>query len=274
MKLYIKQIVIEKNGKITQSLKFNKRLSVVKGSAELYDIVKLLLGKQEAAKSFHNIRFLAMVELDKIYYIRGSKSKSELLFNVSVCANELECASEYFKAVKLSGEMDSALFFHRFKRQDYPHRLFKYKDLLKYYPNRDFALLTNGYGTTRSFRGFIADYIKHFKPIKLREDRDYYLKLSNEGEFKMGFLDNDEKVSLSQSENVLYHYYSFISIADFWLRAEKIRNFNRVNKPLIVSNFLELLDDSINLGEIVRRTNKIDRQVIILSEKQVDNKTL
>ena len=175
MKLYIKQIVIEKNGKITQSLKFNKRLSVVKGSAEIYDIIKLLLGIKEAARSFYNIRFLAVVELDKTYYIRGSKNKGDLLFDVSIFSDETECTEEYFDTLKEADEINSSLFFHRFKRQDFPHKLFRYRDLLKYYPNGDFSAITNGYGTTRSFRGFITDYIKHFKPIKLREDKELFL---------------------------------------------------------------------------------------------------
>lgn len=274
MNLYVKQIVIEKNGKITESLKFDKGLSVVKGSAEIYDIIKLLLGIKEAARSFCNIRFFAVVELDKTYYIRGSKNKGDLLFDVSISSDETECTEEYFEMVKESVEIDSALFFHRFKRQDFPHKLFRYRDLLKYYPNGDFSAITNGYGTTRSFRGFITDYIKHFKPIKLREDKDLYLKLSNEGEFNVGLINSNEKVFLSESESVLYHYLSFISIADFWSRAEKIRNLNHVNKPLIVSNFLERLDCSIDLSEIVRRTNKIDRQVIIFSEKYVNITTI
>lgn len=274
MNMYIKQIVIEKNGKITESLIFNKRLSVVKGSSVLYDIIKLLLGKREAAHSFHDISFLAVVELDKIYYIRGRKNKSDLLFEFSVFCNEAECTKEYFDALKEADEIDSSLFFHRFKRQDFPHKLFRYKDLLKHYPNGDFSAITNGYGTTRSFRGFITDYIKHFKPIKLREGKELYLKLSGEGEFNVGYLGNEEKVFLSESENMLYHYLSFISIADFWSRAEKIRNLNRVNKPLIVSNFLERLDDSIDLSEIVRRTNKIDRQVIMFSERPINGTTI
>ena len=90
----------------------------------------------------------------------------------------------------------------------------------------------------------------------------------------MGFINNNDKVFLSESENMLYHYLSFISIADFWSRAEKIRNLNRVNKPLIVSNFLERLDGSIDLSEIVRRTNKIDRQVIMFSEKPINSTTI
>ena len=270
MKLYIKQIMIEKNRKITESLEFNKGLSVVKGSAEIYDIIKLLLGIKEDVRSFYNIRFFAVVELDKTYYIRGSKNKGDLLFNVSIFSDETECTEEYFDAIKDANEINAVLFFHRFKRQDFPHKLFRYRDLLKYYPNGDFSAITNGYGTTRSFRGFITDYIKHFKPIRLRANKDLFLKLSTDGEFNVGFINNNDKVFLSESENMLYHYLSFISIADFWSRAEKIRNLNRVNKPLIVSNFLERLDNSIDLSEIVRRTNKIDRQVIMFSEKPIN----
>lgn len=274
MMLYIKQIIIEKNGKITKSLEFAKGLSVVKGSAEIYDIIKLLLGIKEAARSFYIIRFLAVVEHDKTYYIRGSKNKGDLLFDVSIFSDETECTEEYFDTLKEADEINSSLFFHRFKRQDFPHKLFRYRDLLKYYPNGDFSAITNGYGITRSFRGFITDYIKHFKPIKLREDKDLFLKLSNDGEFNVGFINNNDKVFLSESENMLYHYLSFISIADFWSRAEKIRNLNRINKPLIVSRFLELLDDSIDVSDIVRRTNKIDRQVIMFSEKPVNGTTI
>ncbi len=274
MKLYIKKIIIEKNRKITESLEFNKGLSVVKGSAELYDVIKLLLGKQEAARNFYDVRFLAVVELDKTYYIRGRKDKGNLLFDFSVCLDDKECRDEYFEKVQQSREIDSSLFFHRFKRQDYPHKLFRYKDLLKNYPDGDFSTLTNGYGTTRSFRGFTTDYIKDFKPVRLREDKVFFLKLSDNGEFNVGYLDSNEKIFLSESENILYHYLSFISIADFWSKAEKIRNLNRVVKPLIVSNFLERLDDSINLSEIVRRTNQIDRQIIIFSEEQVNHTLL
>lgn len=267
--MYIKEIIIEKNGKTTESLNFNKGTSVVKDSAEIYDIIKLLLWKREAVLSFHNIRFLAVVEIDKTYFIRGRKDRGELLFDFSVYSDDKECRDEYFEAVRQNEEMDSSLFFRSFKRQDYPHKLFKYRDLLKYYPNKDFSALTNGYGTTHSFRAFITDYIKNFKPIKLREGKELYLKLSSDGEFNIGYIGSDEKVFLSESEKVLYHYLSFISIADFWSKAEKIRNLNHVNKPLVVSNFLEHLDDTIDLSEIVCRTNKIDRQVIIFSEKPI-----
>ena len=177
--MYIKQIIIEKNGKITQSLNFKKRLSVIKENTEIYDIIKLLLGKREASHSLYNIKFSAVVQIDKTYYIRGSKNRGELLYEVSVYSDKMECTEIYFKEIKQTQEMDSSLFFHRFKKQDYPHKLFKYRNLLEYYPKGDFSALTNGYGTTRSFRGFVTNYIKHFKPVKLHNNKDYYLKLSD-----------------------------------------------------------------------------------------------
>ena len=84
---------------------------------------------------------------------------------------------------------------------------------------------------------FVAKYIKHYKPLRLRENKELYLKLSPDGEFRVGYLDTDEDVYLSESENILYHYLSFISVAQFWTRAEKIRNLNCVTKPLVVSSF-------------------------------------
>jgi hypothetical protein len=240
---------------------------VVKGSAEIYDIIKLLLGIKEAARSFYNIRFLAVVEHDKTYYIRGSKNKGDLLFDVSIFSDETECTEEYFDTLKEADEINSSLFFHRFKRQDFPHKLFRYRDLLKYYPNGDFSAITNGYGTTRSFRGFITDYIKHFKPIRLRANKDLFLKLSTDGEFNVGFINSNDKVFLSESENVLYHYLSFISVADFWTRAEKIRNLNCVTKPLVVSNFIEFLDESIRISDIMHLSKKAGRQIILFVDK-------
>ena len=49
-------------------------------------------------------------------------------YTAEVAKNIME---EYFEMVKESAEIDSALFCHRFKRQDFPHKLFRYRDLLK-----------------------------------------------------------------------------------------------------------------------------------------------
>ncbi len=263
--MFIKKINIQKNGKLTEKLMFNQGLSIVKGSADLYDVINLIIGNQETGRTFHDIVFDAEVLLDKIYYIRGHKSKGERLFEYKVFYDDnVECTDEYLAMVQQNKELESSLFFHAFKKQNFPHRLMHYKDVLKYYPNGDFASLTNGYGTTRSFRGFMTQYIKYFKPIKLHKGKDLFLKLSNSGQFYVESVNCGEKVLLSDSENTLYHYLSFISIADFWDRAEKIRNMNGVRKPLIVSSFLERIDESIDITNLLEKTNSLDRQIIML----------
>lgn len=269
--MYIKKIVIEKNDANFETYDFCDNLNVVYSNDLLYNIIELLLGIEKQKKYSYDVRFLAIVNIDNIYCICGEKRKGEAKFNLSVYKEnkEIDCLEEYYNLVFQNQELYYDLFFKQFKKQDYPHKLLKYKDLLKYYPNGDFAKLTNGYGTTRSFRGFITDYIKHFKPIKLRDNKELYLKLSSNGEFKVEYLDSDKDVFLSESENILYHYFSFVNVADFWTRAEKIRNLNFVSKPLFISNFLEFLDESINLTEILERTNKIGRQVIMFVPKEV-----
>lgn len=271
--MYIKKIMIEKNGKVTQRYNFSESLNVVPNNTVVYNIIEVLLGIQRPKRYPYNIRFFAVVEFDSICYIRGRKDKGESTFTISVYKEneETDFFEEYYNFVIQNSEMEDALFFHHFKKEDYPHKLLKYRNLFKYYPDGDFAALTNGYGTTRSFRGFITDYIKRFEPIKLRNDKEFFLKLSDNGEFNVGYLDSNEKVFLSESENILYHYLSFLCIADFWDRAEEIRNFNRIEKPLIISSFLERLDSSIDVTEILQRTNALSRQAIILVPNSVQN---
>lgn len=268
--VFIEEIVIEKEGELAQRIKFKQGLSVTESSTELYDIIKLILGTSEPRITFYNVRFSAKVLLDETYYFCGKKDKGEALFDFVVLSeNKKDCAKEYFYNIKQNQELDSSLFFDEFKKQNYPNRLLHYNDLFKYYPNGDFAILTNGYGTTRSFKGFMAQYIKYFKPIKLREDKEWFLRLLPSGKFQVESTNISDKVNLSEVENVLYHYYSFINIADFWDRADRIRNIFSVKKPLIVSSFLERMDESVDISEILRKTNSLDRQTIIFVPKMV-----
>ena len=266
--MFIKEIVIEKDNKIIESLTFRQGLSVIEENDELYEIIKLILGGNERTVAVCNISFRAEVLLDKIYYFYGHKIKGEDTFDFIVLSdNKKDCAKEYFYTIKQNQELDSSLFFDEFKKQNYPNRLLHYNDLFKYYPNGDFATLTNGYGKTRSFKGFMTQYIKYFKPVKLRDDKELYLKLLPSGKFQVESVNTGVRVNLSEVENLLYHYYSFINVADFWDRADRIRNMFAVKKPLIVSSFLERMDESINISEILKKTNSIDRQIIMFVPK-------
>jgi hypothetical protein len=52
--------------------------------------------------------------------------------------------------------------------------------------------------------------------------------------------------------------------AEFWRGFEEIRDLHGVNKPLIIKDFSERLDESIDTKAIIDRTVKLGRQVIVL----------
>jgi hypothetical protein len=72
-------------------------------------------------------------------------------------------------------------------------------------------------------------------------------------------------VCLSESEQILFRYLCFLRTAEFWRGFEEIRNLHGVKKPLIIKDFLERLDESIDTSSIINRTMELGRQVIILT---------
>lgn len=267
--MQIKRIIVKENEKTAVSLSFKDGLTAVENNDYVLDVIFCVLGKKSPSVFSKNYEFLAEVFVDDTYFVSGKKLKGASNWEVTVVKenSEIDCSKEYYEMLKTNDEIDNLSYFYKFKNQGYTHRLEHYKDILKYYPENDFANITHGYGTTRSFRGFMTQYIKNFKPIKLINDRNLYLKLLPNGRFVVMDAESNKKTRLSNNEKILYHYYSFLSLADFWARAERIRNLNRVNKPLIVSQFLEFLDNSIDLQEIGRSANRIGRQVIMLAPK-------
>lgn len=271
MNAYIKELIINKNGKIAVNLSFSEGLTAVENRPVIKDAIHAILGKGTEEKYDCDYMFFAEVFIDQIYCLRGIKPKGEPIwaFLVQRECDGNECTSEYFDLLTSNAEMDELTFFHRSRSQNYPDRLMRYNDILTHYPEGDFARITNGYGKTRSFRGFVTSYIKHFKPICLNENKNLYLNMLPSGRFVITDSQKREVTALSESEKQLYHYHSFLSLADFWSRAEKIRNLNRVNKPLMIAGLVERLDESVDLSEVLRRTDKLDRQTILFVPREV-----
>ena len=268
MDLYIRKLTLEKDGVISHKLSFNKGLTVIEESPDTLEILKLLLKGHSTTKFPYNLCFSAEIIIVKTYYVRGRKNKNELHWKLSVeSENSAEdCFEEFRGLMSASIEIDSLSFFKSSGWQDYSHRLNKYLRLI-YQNDNVFFKHTNSFSSTRTFRAFITQYIKHFKPIRLRENRDYYLVLKQNGVFAVYKGDSDESADLSENERMLSSYLCYLSLADFWERAERIRNLNTVTKPLVISDFMERLDESINTFEILNRTNRLSRQTILLVKR-------
>jgi hypothetical protein len=75
-------------------------------------------------------------------------------------------------------------------------------------------------------------------------------------------------VCLSESEQMLFRYRCFLRTAEFWRGFEDLRNLHGVKKPLIIKDFLERIDESIDTSSIINRTMELGRQVIIFTLPQ------
>lgn len=267
MNMYIKKVIIERDGIPAFNLSFEERLTVVEENAVLYDVIRLLLGQEQPTVYTCDLRFVAVVSTDRIYCVCGEKNKKNSGWCLAVCTERGVPASvdTYFDTVATNEEMDALHFFEHFKRQDYPHRLLRYKEGEWHYQPGELEKITAGYGVTRTFHRYMTRYIRDFQPIRLREDKDLFLKLSPNGAFTVGYRDSDEKVFLSECEDLLYRYLCFLNLAEFWSGAEELRDLHRLNKPLLVSSFLDRLDASVNVDEVLRKTAALPRQTILFA---------
>ena len=99
--------------------------------------------------------------------------------------------------------------------------------------------------------------------------------MKSDGRFKVFYPGICGDVFLSQTEEKLFLYICFLNIAEFWNDIESIRNLHNVTKPLLIKNFLEYLDESAEIENLIKRTLTLNRQVIIATlpiEKETLNK--
>lgn len=266
--MYITKLFIKNYGNIAfETILFEEHTTIVTANFcdEIVSAIKMILGYSSKSSYLRKTSFIK-AECVADFLIRVEYSGGTLK---ALNENNEDITEYYLNLISHNTEEDSLNVFNHFKKQKYPHRLLKYKDVDKYYGMHDFRNITDGYGTTRSFRAFLNDYIKNFKPIRINKNKEYFIQLLPSGEFIVQYKDESITPHLSESESALYHYICFLCLADFWSRAESIRNINRIDKPIIVSDFLERIDDSINLSDIMERTLQLERQVIIIAPNKI-----
>lgn len=84
--------------------------------------------------------------------------------------------------LNMSAEERSLMCFDDFEKENYPLRLAYYK-YNKYFYKGKFSALTNGIGATRTFRAYLNEFIKSYKPELINKEKDLWLSLKDNGEF-------------------------------------------------------------------------------------------
>ena len=142
----------------------------------------------------------------------------------------------------------------------------QYLDEDHYYSPRDLSKSTDRLSETKAFRSYLKTFIKDFKSETIRDGKRYELYLKKDGRYAVRYKgNNDMPVFLSESEQTLFRYLCFLRTTEFWQGFEEVRNLHGVKKPVLIKDFLERLDESIDTKCLLERACRLNRQIIILS---------
>ena len=169
--------------------------------------------------------------------------------------------------------------FHRYENvvfncsAEYEPRL-KYSDFLSAYKKRDFdeqkeSLLLKQ-SKEKPFRFLLNEYIVGFKPREISKRKNLYLDVTPRGKFIAIKKAGDKLINydLSASEQTLFDFLCFVEINKFRQFVNDIRDFNYKEKPLILVNFPDFLDESFDYISFLRK-QKLNRKIIIVSDISV-----
>lgn len=145
----------------------------------------------------------------------------------------------------------------------------KYPDLLSAYKRRDFdeqkEPLLLRQSKEKSFRVLLNEYIVGFKPRQISERKSLYFDVAPQGEFiavkKSG--DKSFNYDLSASEKTLFDFLCFIEINKFRQFVNGVKDFNYKEKPIILLNFPDYLDESFDYVSFLQK-QKLNRKIIIV----------
>lgn len=115
------------------------------------------------------------------------------------------------------------------------------------------------------FRAQLLRYIQSFQPEPIHCKKNYLLSMTPEGRFAVHRPGGSGEVFLSETEEKLFRYLCFLNTAEFWTEVEKLRDLHHEKKPLVIQNFVERLDESVDIRGLMARTARLQRQIVILT---------
>ena len=184
----------------------------------------------------------------RAYDVDGHEKTREYLYLTSHCAEQDLC-DVFDKDAK-------KMFF----------KPIQYLDEDRYYSSGDLSKCTDRLSEIKAFRSYLKTFIKDFKSESIRDGKRYELYLKKDGRYAVRYKgDNDMPVFLSESEQTLFRYLCFLRTAEFWQGFEELRNLHSVKKPILTRDFLERLDKSIDTQDVLERTKRLNRQIIMLT---------
>ena len=118
---------------------------------------------------------------------------------------------------------------------------------------------------TKTFHRYLYNYIRSFVPEPINSKKNYLASVNQQGKFEVILPGFDGEIHLSETEKRLFSYICFLNVAEFWAGFEVMRDLHHEKKPLLIQDFLEYLDEGADISGLIARTQKLHRQIIILT---------
>ena len=172
-----------------------------------------------------------------------------------------DATAQYKHALSHCEEQNSAELFGGW--EPYIHlRLCDYCD----WDARDFfSDRTDRLTDTKTFHRYLYNYIRSFVPEPINSKKNYLAAINQHGEFEVILPGFDGEIHLSETEKRLFYYICFLNVAEFWAGFEAMRDLHHEQKPLLIQDFLEFLDEGADISSLITRTQNLQRQIIILT---------
>lgn len=154
----------------------------------------------------------------------------------------------------------------------------KYSDYLFAYKKRDFDEIKEKaqlkQASEKTFRSLLNEYIINFHPKIINEKKNLWLDITPQGKFvAIKYLKGESIIcDLSVNEQTLFNFLCFIEINAFRQFVNGVRDFNYREKPLIVTNFSEFLDEGFDYASFLKE-QKLNRKIFLIKEVYVPKKS-
>ena len=208
---------------------------------------------------------------EKEYQVVATLDKPKEVFKLSCFdSSGADVTSEYLYLTRHSYEQDLADVFSG-DEDEASYRFLRYANEDLYFSKGELSKVTGGLSDIKAFRRYLHDFLDNFEPELLSDGKGYEIFLSESGRYAVRYKDSGSVTNmLSASEKMLFKYLCFLRTAEFWHGFEEIRNLHCIEKPLIISGFLEKLDESIVVRELLNRAKKLKRQTILITNKDIE----
>ena len=208
---------------------------------------------------------------EKEYRVVAVFDKREERFKLSCFdSSGADVTNKYLYLTRHSYEQDLTDIFSG-DEDEASYRFLRYANEDLYYSKGELSKVTGGLSDIKAFRRYLHDFLNNFEPELLRDCKGYEIFLSKSGRYAVRYKDSGPVTTmLSASEKMLFKYLCFIRTAEFWHGFEEIRNLHCIEKPLIISGFLERLDESIDVRDLLNRAEKLKRQTILITNKDIE----